>query len=413
MEEVNKMSQDVAGSINKIRVLLLSSSTHPFVEELRNQLSKNGIGASVIYLRGLRAIRFNLIVDALLFWSRLCIKNPSIFFKLVNIMFKSGLKVRYYLKTINIFFMGVLLYKLYLRYSYDLIHAFWSYPAGVAAVLVKTVTGARVVISVLGYDVEEGTLKNNFLRELSKFALENADAIIVAVENHYINIARMGVSRRNVYFIPIGIDTTKFRTDIDGRIIRKKYEINDNDVVIAFGPHLRDLYGPIDFLKAAAMVSKEVPNAVFVLMGDGYLSDYLKELAGRWKLKAIFTGQVPYHEMPLYYAAADIFCTPSYAGQGVSTLEAMASGKPVVGYKIGTIRIEDDITGFLVPKGDIEKLAEKLTILVKDQNLRKAMGENARRKVQLQYDIALCAQRIMRVYQKILSARTPLSRGQR
>lgn len=107
-------------------------------------------------------------------------RNPFILFKLISIMFKSGFKIRFYLKFLNIFFMSVVVYKLYLRRSFNLIHAFWSYPAGVVAVLIRAVTGVPVVVSVLGYDVDEETLRSNFLRELSKFAIENADVVVVA-----------------------------------------------------------------------------------------------------------------------------------------------------------------------------------------------------------------------------------------
>jgi glycosyltransferase involved in cell wall biosynthesis len=390
----------------KMKVLLLSSTTHPFVEELRNQLSKNKIRTTVVYLRGHRSVKLRLVRDAFLFLGRIYMKNRSMLFKLISIMFKSGFRIRFYLKFLNIFFMGIMIYRLHFQRCFDLIHAFWSYPAGVSAVLVKALTGTPVIISVLGYDVDEETLRNNFLRELSKFALDNADAVIVAVENHYLNLARMGVDRKKICFIPIGVDTTKFNANINGSFIRKKYGIA-NDVIVAFGPHLSDLYGPIDFLRAATIVSKEVSNVSFILLGDGPLSEYLKTLARNWGLKAVFTGHVPYLEMPFYYTAIDIFCTPSYAGQGVSTLEAMACGKPVVGYRVGTIRIMDGINGFLVPKGDVERLAEKLLILIRDPTLRKIMGENARKMILDKYDLNTNAQRIIKVYEKLLKRDNP------
>jgi glycosyltransferase involved in cell wall biosynthesis len=98
-------------------------------------------------------------------------------------------------------------------------------------------------------------------------------------------------------------------------------------------------------------------------------------------------------------------CIPSYAGQGISALEAMATGKPVVGYKTGTIRITDGIDGFLVQKGDVKGLAEKILLLVKDSSLRKIMGDNARSKVASLYDIKLCANRILGLYSSIIKRR--------
>jgi glycosyltransferase involved in cell wall biosynthesis len=376
-----------------MKILLLPSSIHPFVEELRNQLRKNGVRTAVVYSQAPQAIRLGLIGDAFLFLGRVCARNPLMFFRLISTTFKTRFRLLRYLNH----FMT---YRMHLLRSFDLIHAFWSYPAGVWAVLIKAVTNTPVIISVLGYDIDERTLRYHSLRELSKFAIENADAVIVAAENHYLNLVQMGIDKRKIYFIPIGIDLAKFNTNIDGSFIRKKYGVS-NDVVVAFGPRLKDLYGPVDFLRAAAIISKKVSNVSFILMGGGP-SYHLKTLTRNWGLKAVFTGHIPYCEIPFYYAAADIFCTPSYAGQGVSTLEAMACGKPVVGYKVGTIRVIDGEDGFLVPKGDVEKLAEKLLILVREPDLRRIMGENARRRA-LQYDIATCTQRILGVYQRVLS----------
>jgi glycosyltransferase involved in cell wall biosynthesis len=93
---------------------------------------------------------------------------------------------------------------------------------------------------------------------------------------------------------------------------------------------------------------------------------------------------------------------PNYAGQGVSALEAMSMGKPVIGYETGTIIIADGTDGFLVQKGDIKGLAEKILLLIKDPSLRKVMGENARRKVLSQYDISLCARRILVLYSSLI-----------
>jgi hypothetical protein len=64
-------SHEFGSSMAKIKILLLSSTTHPFVEELRNQLNKNEIKTALICLRGLRAVRFGLIGDAFLFLGRL------------------------------------------------------------------------------------------------------------------------------------------------------------------------------------------------------------------------------------------------------------------------------------------------------------------------------------------------------
>jgi glycosyltransferase involved in cell wall biosynthesis len=328
-------------------------------------------------------------------------KNPFIILSSALLILKGGLRIKNYIKYIHYFTLATLIHRILIRSHFDIIHAFWSYPAGISAILVKALMHKPVVISILGYDADERTIKDTFLCNVAKFAIKNADAVIVAAENHYRNLLRMGVNRDKLHFIPLGVNVIKF-SKADGSSVKKRLRISENEVNVLFGPHLKNHCGPEDFLRAAKIVSREVRNACFILTGDGPLREYLKSLVESFGVRAVFTGHINFHEMPSYYAVADIVCMPNYAGQGVSALEAMSMGKPVIGYETGTIIIADGTDGFLVQKGDIKGLAEKILLLIKDPSLRKVMGENARRKVLSQYDISLCARRILVLYSSLI-----------
>ena len=401
------MKLNGAGDKKRMRVLFLTYSRHPYIRELKERL---GDEVEVVYVivRGLKPLDPGLLAYSLLFLIKLLINRSRPFFRILiifskNILksLKNSLSILYLFSSL--FFTAVSIYKTHAKDPLDIIHAFWSYPAGVSAVLVKSVIGVPVVISVLGYDANEITLENAFLRELSSLAVQNADDIIAGAENLYLNlIQKMGVDKNKVQIITPGVDIAKFNPSVDGSLIRMKYGLNE-DIVVAFGPHLRDIYGPEDFLRAAAIVSREVPNVSFILIGDGPLFYRLNELARDLGVRAVFVGRVPYNEMPMYYAASDIYCMPCYAGQGVSVLEAMASGKPVIGYRGGIIKIEDYKDGFLVDAGNVEELAEKILILIRDSELRRTMGENARRKALSQFDITISAKKILTIYQELLN----------
>jgi len=401
------MKLNGAGDKKRMRVLFLTYSRHPYIRELEERL---GDEVEVVYVivRGLKPLDPGLLAYSLLFLIKLLINRSRPFFRILiifskNILksLKNSLSILYLFSSL--FFTAVSIYKTHAKDPLDIIHAFWSYPAGVSAVLVKSVIGVPVVISVLGYDANEITLENAFLRELSSLAVQNADDIIAGAENLYLNlIQKMGVDKNKVQIITPGVDIAKFNPSVDGSLIRMKYGLNE-DIVVAFGPHLRDIYGPEDFLRAAAIVSREVPNVSFILIGDGPLFYRLNELARDLGVRAVFVGRVPYNEMPMYYAASDIYCMPCYAGQGVSVLEAMASGKPVIGYRGGIIKIEDYKDGFLVDAGNVEELAEKILILIRDSELRRTMGENARRKALSQFDITISAKKILTIYQELLN----------
>jgi glycosyltransferase involved in cell wall biosynthesis len=395
----------------KLKILLLSSSPHPFIIELSKQLRNYGESTLCLYITK-AFLKPTFIGNTLSFLVKFIAKNPKSVLHLLNVMFKTMYKFSSYSVAVKKYFVylvfAALIYKLHSKHSFDLIHAFWSYPAGISAVLAKELINKPIIISVLGYDVEEYQLRDKFFneikffKEISKLALEKADIVIAGTENHYFNLINRGINKQKLRFIPLGIDTIRFSPEVDGSLIRREKGIKNDDIVVGFGPRLMNLYGPEDFIKAAAIVSKTAPNTYFMLIGSGPLCHYLEKLSRIFNIRTVFAGNIPFQSMPYYYAALDIYCIPSYAGQGVSALEAMSSGKPVIGYNTGTIRITDGVDGFLVEKGNIEELAEKILLLIRNPTLRRNMGENARRKVVSQYDITTCARRILSTYYLLL-----------
>ena len=90
-----------------------------------------------------------------------------------------------------------------------------------------------------------------------------------------------------------------------------------------------------------------------------------------------FVGPQPQSVLPLYYAAADVTVLPSYYESfGMVALEAMACGSPVIASRVGGLvtTVRDGVTGFLVPDGDVEALAERIETLVGDPELRWRLG---------------------------------------
>ena len=90
-----------------------------------------------------------------------------------------------------------------------------------------------------------------------------------------------------------------------------------------------------------------------------------------------FVGPQPQSELPVYYAAADVTVLPSYYESfGMVALEAMACGSAVIASRVGGLvtTVRDGVTGFLVPDGDVEALAERIGALVGDPDLRWRVG---------------------------------------
>ena len=138
---------------------------------------------------------------------------------------------------------------------------------------------------------------------------------------------------RNIYIVPTGIDIERFYVEnIDKKklnAVAKKLGITSSDFVISYVGRLgseKSIEVSIEVLKD---ISKKHNNVKMVIVGDGPDKDKLEKLINKYKLndKVIFTGKVPWEEVPLYYHLGDIFITASKSEtQGLTVIEAMAAG---------------------------------------------------------------------------------------
>jgi glycosyltransferase involved in cell wall biosynthesis len=122
--------------------------------------------------------------------------------------------------------------------------------------------------------------------------------------------------------------------------------------------------------------------------------------------KVELVGPRTHAELPDEYARADAVVVPSITDAGGDrdglpnvVLEAMASARPVVGSRIGAIpsAVKHGETGLLVPEGDALGLAEALATLVRDPALRRRLGRTARARVERDYDLVRCTERLRRL----------------
>ena len=113
----------------------------------------------------------------------------------------------------------------------------------------------------------------------------------------------------------------------------------------------------------------------------------------------ILTGSRGRAELRTYYGAADVFVTtPWYEPFGITPLEAMACGRPVIGAAVGGIKysVSDGETGFLVPPRAPRALAERLALLYRQPELTQALGERAVRRANTLFTWARVARLVSR-----------------
>lgn len=179
--------------------------------------------------------------------------------------------------------------------------------------------------------------------------------------------------------IRYGIDYREFSADVARA--RRDLGIAGGDLIVGMIACFKPQKAPCDFIKLAAMITKEMPGVKFILAGDGALRKKIEGLIDKLKLtdKVMLLGWRS--DIPRFLSAVDVFVLTSlWEGLPIAVLEAMASSRPVVATDTGGVRevVSENKTGFLVAREDISGMAGKLMLLLRDKNIREVIGQNAR-----------------------------------
>jgi 1,2-diacylglycerol 3-alpha-glucosyltransferase len=174
-----------------------------------------------------------------------------------------------------------------------------------------------------------------------------------------------------------GIDLQTFNKNNDGTYLKAEFKLPNKPILLFVGR--LDKEKNIDVLIRAGALLKDKIEFHIVIAGQGKEKVALKKLATNAAMsgKITFTGYLPKKDLPNIYAASDIFVMPSIAElQSLVTMEAMASGLPVIGANAVAIPhlVHDGENGFLFKPVDEYSLAEKLSQLLESKKLRHEMG---------------------------------------
>jgi glycosyltransferase involved in cell wall biosynthesis len=296
----------------------------------------------------------------------------------------------------------------------DILHAHFAYPEGWAAYLAKTSSSRKppLVVTLHGYDILTEPTCNYGIRlyrqydALVKKVLNNANAIVAPSTAIYKEAQKIVKNPDRVHLIYNGVDITMFHPSLDGRKIRDQYDLHGRFVIFT-ARHHRCVYGLEYLIRSAPIVLKRRNDVAYIIAGDGPLRPHLINLARTLGVEKhiIFTGYIPRDQLPHYYAASDVVVVPSLQeGWGLVATEAMATGKPVIGTKVGGIpdQIIDGYNGFLVPPRDPEAIARKILELLENPEKAKEMGKKARQLAEEKFDIEIRVKKIVTLYKELL-----------
>jgi len=148
-----------------------------------------------------------------------------------------------------------------------------------------------------------------------------------------------GVPLKNIVVIPGGIDLVRFHPIANKRAVREHLNLPQEKMILLTVRNLVPRMGIENLIRAMQDIVKSVPDIYLIIGGTGPLKDDLAMMSRRLNLNHYihFTGFIPDDALPEYYQAADIFVLPTVEleGFGLVTLEALASGTPVLGTPVG------------------------------------------------------------------------------
>lgn len=214
--------------------------------------------------------------------------------------------------------------------------------------------------------------------------------------------------------IPDGIDVREFHPSVSGARIRAELGIDPGALVVGFVARLDPWKGADVFVRAAAEIALERPDARFLVCG-GELRGYETYAAGIRRLASSlgldgriqFTGwRYRLGDIPEVMAAIDVLLHPPIRPEpfGLVLVEAMATARPVVASRTGGIAevVVDGITGELVAPGDWRAAAAAVLRLLADPSRAHALGAAGRQRAEAEFEVGAYVRRIEALYDSLL-----------
>lgn len=237
---------------------------------------------------------------------------------------------------------------------------------------------------------------------------------VVAATEHERQLLRQiyRVPASHVAVIPLGADLDQFAPG-DRADARAIVGIPETERVILAVGRIEPLKGLDILIQSLAQMSDRERVTLYIIGGDDRARselDRLADVAGQHGVadQVRFLGPRPHEELPAYYRSADVVAAPSfYESFGLVAVEAMACGVPVVASRVGGLAstVVDGRTGYLIPWRCPEPFAEKFDLLFANDELRRALGVSARRRMEESYSWAGVAERVAALYDELISER--------
>lgn len=309
---------------------------------------------------------------------------------------------------------------------YDLLHGnFWM--SGWVATELRQQLGAPVVqiFHAMGMTKQrhQGAADTSPADRIAveRDIVQSVDALIAQCPSERVELVDdYGADPRKVTIIPSAVNIGQF-APVERETARRRIGLPTDGLVVAYVGRMLPRKDVRNLLRAMARLRERHPavaQPTLLLVGGettepdpvatpeiGVLMRLSEELALRGSTR--FVGKRQPETLRDYYSAADVVVTtPWYEPFGLTPLEAMACGRPVIGSSVGgiTFTVKDGETGYLVPPRDPDALAARLADLLTHAEVRRRMGRAARERVERDFTWPTVAQRTASLYDQVLAA---------
>ena len=291
-----------------------------------------------------------------------------------------------------------------------MVHCGRALPEGLTALLCRRLGGPRYACWAHGEDIATGLMSRE-LTLLMRWVYRGADVTFANSVNTREMLRGLGIAAERIEVVYPGVDTERFRPDINGTELRQHIAPNGELVLLSIG-RLQKRKGHDLMIKAVRQLTREGSRPLrYVIVGDGLERSRLEALVDECGVReyVTFAGEVSSERLPDYYAACDIFVLPNRVegrdveGFGIVFLEAAASGKPTVGGRSGGVpeAMTDGVTGLLVDGTDVDELAATIKRLMESDTLRRSFGDAGRVRAVREFSWEAAARRVSARHERL------------
>ena len=283
---------------------------------------------------------------------------------------------------------------------FDVVHAQYCYPTGLAALEISHQLNLPSVVSIQGGDGHWVGLCCTTHRDAMQAVLNHATALVIGCRSFADEVVHNhGIPPERLTIVPGATNVEQFKPAQPIGALR-------NPARLLYHGRVDQRKGVLDFVRAGRQLLDAGASVRLIISGIGPDADAARQLVGELKMddQTDFLGAIPYDEAAQVYAQGDLFVSPTYAeGFSNTILEAMASGLPIVSTRtVGVVDcLEDGVNAALVEPGHVDALTQAIRRMLHDDAYRIGLAQRAYEEVLSKYSWPVVAQQLEEIYHDV------------